>query len=126
MLWRNMLVTEMYRFLGILLKKSLIGGDVKGYKSLWYPTTHTNISPTCQIEVDDYPIRAGKSMQFPRCEQIRASFHPQTIYNKLDNKCHQIKCGIQKLNSAAKRCFIPGKELLFDEGGTPSKSIYKK
>lgn len=29
-----------------------------------------------------------------------------------------------KLNAAAKRCFIPGKELSFDEGRIPSRSHY--
>lgn len=31
---------------------------------------------------------------------------------------------MQKLNVAAKRCFIPGKELSFGEGGIPSRSCY--
>ncbi len=113
---------EMYRFLGLLLKMSLVAGDVEGYKSLWYPLMHVNISPTCQIEVEDYPGWAGKYMQFRRFAQIRAAFHPESAENKLDDKCHQIRYGLQKLNFAAKHCFIAGKELSFDEGGIPSKS----
>ncbi len=58
--WKNILVKEMYRFLGILLKMSLVSGDVEGYKSLWYPPSHINISLTCQIKVKDYPGWAGK------------------------------------------------------------------
>ncbi len=113
----------MYRFLGILLKMSLLTGDVGGYKSLWYPPTHFNISPTCQIEVQDYNGWAGKYMQYWRFVQIRGTFHPESTDNKLDNKCHQIRYGIQNLNSTAKG-FIAGKELSFDEGGIPSKSWY--
>ncbi len=63
-------------------------------------------------------------MQFRRFAQIRAAFHPESAENKLDDKCHQIRYGLQKLNLAAKHCFIAGKELSFDEGGIPSKSRY--
>ncbi len=124
MMWKNISVTEMYRFLGILLKMSLVGGNVEGYKSLWYPPTRINISPTCQIDVSDYPGWAGKNMLFRRFVQIRVAFHPESTKNKLDDKCHQIRYALQKLNSASARCFIPGKELSFDEGGIPSKSQY--
>ncbi len=89
---------------------------------MWYSTTHINILPICQIKVDDYPGWAGKFMQFRKFVQIQAFFHPQTTKNKLDDKYHQIRYGIQKLNSAAKRCFIPGKELSFDKGGILGKS----
>ncbi len=123
MKWRNILVTQMQKFLGLLLKMSFVGRNVKGYNSLWYPTNHINISPTCQIEAGDYPGWAGKDVQFRRFAHIRTSFHPQTT-NKHDSKCHQIRYAIQKLNSATKRCFIPGKELSFDEGGIQSKSCY--
>ncbi len=78
----------------------------------------------CQIEVNDYPGWDGHYMQFRRLVPIRAEFHPESTDNKLDNKCHQIRYGIQKQNSAAKHCFIAGKELSFDEGGFPSKSCY--
>ncbi len=50
----------MYSFLGILLKMSILAGDVEGYKSLCYPLTYVNISPTSQIEVKDYTGCAGK------------------------------------------------------------------
>ncbi len=94
------------------------------FKFFWYLINHINIPPTCQIGNDDYPGWAGKYMQFRRFAQIRASFHPQTTDDKLNNQCHQIRYGIQKLNTVAKRCFIPGKELSFDEGSMSSKSEY--
>ncbi len=114
----------MYRFLGILLKMSLLTGDAEGYKSLWYPLMHVNISPTCQIEVQDYTGRAGKYRQYRNFVQIRTAFHLESTDNKLDNKCHQIRYGIQKLSSTAKGCFIAGKESSFNEGGVPSKLQY--
>ncbi len=48
-------IAEMHRFLGILLKMSLISSDVDGLKSLWYLLTCATISPTCQFEIKDYP-----------------------------------------------------------------------
>ncbi len=95
MTWNNISVAEMYWFLGILLKMSLLAGDVEGYKSLRYLLTQVNISPTCQIEVKDYTALAGKYMQFRRFIQIRAAFHLESTGNKLDNKCHQSRYGIQ-------------------------------
>lgn len=59
MLWKNISVTEMYRFLGILMKMYLLTGNEKGYKSLWYPSKHVNVSATCQIKVNDYTWWVG-------------------------------------------------------------------
>ncbi len=98
---------------------SLFSGDVEGYKSLWYPSSHINIS-----QVKDYPGWAGNYMLFRRFAQIRAAFHPESTNNKLDDKCHQIRYSMQKLNGAEKRCFILGKDLSIDEGGIPSRSHY--
>ncbi len=50
MVWKNISMTVVYMFLGILLKMSF---DVEGYISLWYSPTNINISPTCQIKVND-------------------------------------------------------------------------
>ncbi len=82
MVWVNILVKEMYRFLQSLLKMSLVSGDVEGYKSLWYPPSHINISPTCQIEVKDYPGWTGNYKSFRRFVQIQAATKQQMSPNQ--------------------------------------------
>ncbi len=51
----NITIAEMYQFLGILLKMSLIFLVMNSFKSLWYSPTHASISPTCQFVIKDYP-----------------------------------------------------------------------
>ena len=40
------------------------------------------------------------------------------------DKCHQLRSAIQFLNEHARKTFIPGRYLSFDEGGIASKSRY--
>ncbi len=72
MLWQNISVTEMYWFLGILLKMSLLTGKVEGFKSLKYLPMHVNMFPTCKIEVNDYPKWTENYMQLS-ADQVRFS-----------------------------------------------------
>lgn len=108
----------------MLLKMSLIAGDINRYQWLMYPPLYIKLSPICQIEVKDYAGWAGNDMQFRRFVHISAAICPESTNNKLDDKCHQIRYGQQKLHGAAKKCFIPRKELSFDEGVIPSCSQY--
>ncbi len=73
----------MCRFWGLLMQMSLVDRDVEGDKSLWYPTYHINISPTCQIELDYYPGWAGKHMQFRRLQSSEPLFIPRLLTTNL-------------------------------------------
>ena len=44
--------------------------------------------------------------------------------SEISDKCHQLRAAIQFLNEHAKKSFILGRELSFDEGGIASKSRY--
>ena len=56
--------------------------------------------------------------------QIRAAIHPEDGTSEIGDKCHQLRAAIQFLNKHAKKSFILGRELSFDEGGIASKSRY--
>ncbi len=55
---------------------------------------------------------------------MHAAFHPESRTSQEQDKCHQLTNAINHLNKAAKRTFIPRKEMSFNEGGIPSKSNY--
>ncbi len=63
-------------------------------------------------------------MSYSRVIQMRAAFHPESETSQEQDICHQLRNAIDHLNKAAKRTFIPGKEMSFNEGGIASKSNY--
>jgi hypothetical protein len=54
--------------------------------------------------------------------QIWATLHPEDGVSEIGDKCHQLRAAIQFLSEHAKKSFILGREILFDEGGIASKS----
>ncbi len=60
----NVSIAEMYQFIRILLKMSLISLDVNGFKSLWYLPSHAMIAPTCQFKIKDYPSWTKQYMSY--------------------------------------------------------------
>ncbi len=95
--WTRITVAEMYWFLGILLKMTLISSDINGFKSLWYPPTHALISPSCQYVIKDYPSWIKHYMSYSRFVQIRVTFHPENGTSQGRDICHQLRIGINHL-----------------------------
>ncbi len=56
--------------------------------------------------------------------QIRATIHPEDGISEISYNCNQFRATIKFLNEHAKKSFILGRELSFDEGGIASKSRY--
>ncbi len=63
-------------------------------------------------------------MSYFRFAEICAAFHPESGTSHEQEKCLQSRNSINHLNKEAKHTFVPGKEMFFDEGGIPSKSIF--
>jgi hypothetical protein len=73
------------------------------------------------VNTDDW---VSGRLTYARFIQIRAALRPEIGESNINDKCHQLHSGIQFLNDHAKRTFIPGRYLSFDEGGIASKSRY--
>ena len=125
--WRNIDVTEMYRFLGILLKISLAAVDGGGYEAyfrredliVYTGTGHRakkrRIANTKGFAVD--------YMSLNRFKQIRSAFHPEDKEQSLGgDKCYQLRHALNQLNQCSLRTFYAGKRLAFDEGGISCRS----
>ncbi len=77
------------------------------------------------VNLSSTTIHLGqKYMSYSRFVQIGVAFHPESGTSQEQDECHPLRNAINHLNKAAKRTFIPGKEISLDEGGIASKSSY--
>ena len=81
MKWTNISVPEMYRFLGILLKISIMEGDGGGYTAYYSKSNKRLFTGDHRsgswIDVEDSAGWAWKYMMLGQFKQIRAAFHPE-------------------------------------------------
>jgi hypothetical protein len=123
--WRNIRVEEMYWTLGMILKMSLINFHFGGIKNYFVPLKR--VYPTSQ-GVDVLGLNTtewyNRRFSYGRFIQIRAALRPEFGDSNISDKCHQLRTAINYLNNHAKKCFIPGRFLSFDEGGIANKSKY--
>ncbi len=108
-MWTNIYLSEMYQFLGIILKMSFTSSGIDDFKSLLYSLTHATTSPTCQFEIKDHPSLTQWYMSHSTFFQICAIFHPESGIIKEGDKCHGLRIEIKHLNKIAFHTIVPEK-----------------
>ena len=104
---------------------SLVSICLGGLKAYFNPIKKLYIS--CDDVINLKTIETNwtdERLAYKRFLQIRAAIHPEDGVPEIGDKCHQLRAAIQFLNDHAKKSFILGRELSFDEGGIASKSCY--
>ncbi len=123
--WKNITVEEMFHTFGMILKMSLVSIHLGGLKAYFNPITKLYISCNEAIELKTVDTNwTDDRLTYKRFLQIRAAIHPEDGTSEIGDKCHQLRAAIQFLNEHAKKSFILGRELSFDEGEIASKSRY--
>ena len=112
----------MTQFCGCVLKMSIDDRKLGGYKAYFGSDVQVNLSNTYSVNLSHYPAWAKNYFTLFRFKQIRAALHPEVGASSIGDKCHQLRFGINQLNAAARRTFVPGANLSFDEGGVASRS----
>jgi hypothetical protein len=127
MKWTNISLKEMYHFLGIILKISIMERDAGGYPSYFAKENKKlytgTLSSSYMTVVSDSAGWAWKYMSIKRFKQIRSAFHPEKKAAGMGgDKCYQLRSAINHLNEASRRTFVPSGNLAFDEGGIACRS----
>ena len=121
--WKNITVEEMFHTFGMILKMSLVSIRLGGLKAYFNPITKLYISCNDAIELKTVDTNWTNNCLTYKCFlQIRATIHPKDGISDIGDKCHQLGAAIQFLNKHAKKSFILGRELTFDEEGITRKS----
>ena len=118
----NITIEETYHFLGVILKKSIDNCNMGGYKAYFEPPKHLYLSSTYHLKLGHFDPWALKVFTLQCFKQIRAAYHPEVGSSSINDKYHQPHYIINCINKAAKKCFVPGRKLSFDEGGIASCS----
>ena len=127
MLWKDVTVTEMYRFFGILLKISMNYRDSGGYTSYFsdknkFVHAGDGITP---MEIVGTAGIIRRYMSLKRFKQIRGAFHPEEKkIGEGGDKCYQLRFAINSFNNAAMSFFEVPRDLTFDEGGCGCRSRF--
>jgi len=123
--WKNITVKEMFHTLGMILKMNLVNICLGGLKAYFNPIKKLYISCDEVIELRTIEMNwTYERLTYKFFLQIRAALHSEDGVLEIGNKCHQLRAAIQFLNEHAKKSFILGREISFDEGGKASKSCY--
>jgi hypothetical protein len=123
--WKNITVKEMFHTLGMILKISLVNICLGGLKAYFNPIKKLYISCDEVIELRTIEMNWTYERLTYKCFlQIRAALHSEDGVLEIGNKCHKLRAAIQFLNEHAKKSFILGREILFDEGGILSNPHY--
>ena len=127
LVWKDITIEEMYRFLGIMLKISLSPVDGGGYATHFANEDKVICADTRRnpvtIKIGNSKGWAQHMLPFSRFRQIRGAFHPEdkvASYGK--DKCYQLRHVLNRLNAAALSTFIMGPNMSFDEGGSACRS----
>lgn len=126
--WKDITTVEMYRFLGIMLKISLMPIDGGGYPAYFregdVEVKYSNSHKARLIQ--DTKGFAYKYMSIRRFRQIRMAFHPEDkdLAGTGGDKCYQLRRAINSLNQSAKSVFDAGCYFCFDEGGCGCRSRF--
>jgi hypothetical protein len=115
----------MYWTLGMFMKMNLVNIRYGGIRNYFIPIK--TVFPSCQpIQVNGFDTDQWFNHRFAygRFIQIQAALSPEFGETNISDKCHQLRTAINYLNDYAKKAFIPGCYLSFDEGGIANKSKY--
>jgi hypothetical protein len=119
--WKDITKAEMYRFLGIMLKISLLPIDGGGYRAYF---CKDDMSINYCDHLPNQRIRHTSGFAYcymteGRFKQIRLAFHPEDkqMASLGGDKCYQLRRAINTMNSCAKTTFEAGRDMAFDEGG---------
>lgn len=134
LLWKDVNIDEMHRFLGVLLRISLQPIDYGGYPA-YFQEGNIRISLTRDMSQGlEIPETKGFMalldpafrMSLNRFKQIRGAFHPEdkNRANGNEDKCYQIRAAMNSMNAASLKNFVPEGNLSFDEGGIACRSRY--
>jgi hypothetical protein len=119
--WHNIETSEMYHFLGIMLKISLLPVDGEGYNAYFRKRNKV----VCGKIISGTKGFATEFMDITRFKQIRSAFHPENSeYAKGGDKCYQLRSTLRQLNTCAAKVFNVGPDLTFDEGGIACRSRF--
>jgi Transposase IS4 len=126
--WKDISTEEMYRFLGIMLKISLLPIDGGGY-SAYFRKDDMQIEYSRHLPLQRIQDTAGfahKYMTEGRFKQIRVAFHPEDkqMASGGGDKCYQLRRAINRINMSSKTCFVAGRDMAFDEGGVGCRSRF--
>ena len=108
MKWNNIKVGKMAVFIGILLQMSLNPLDFGGCAAAFCENDQamsrsTNAEP---VTLCGTAFVTCKHMALNRFRQIRAAFHPEDKKQGVGgDKCHQLRCAINKFNEASRKTF---------------------
>ena len=122
--WKNITTAEMIRFFGILLRISLEPRKMGGYITYFSEEPVIAMGSTYRCKLRGYEPWAKRIMSLVRFKQIRSAFHPETGTSLCGDKCHQLRYIIRMFNDVAKKTFIMGPDVAFDEGGVAMRSRY--
>ena len=114
----------MIQFFGIMLKISIQDLRLGGYAAYWNTECYIYAGRNYTVEMLGIKPWARDIMTKYRFKQIRAAFRPENDITDVGDKCHQLRFTINKFNQSARRTFIPGYALSFDEGGHACRSRY--
>ena len=120
--WRNITLTEMVNFKGVILKMSVDDRNLGGYKSYFEQPMSVILGQDYSVDLTNYPAWAAKVFKLYRFKQIRGALHPEVGTSSIGDKCHQLRYALNCLNHASKSTFIAGRDMSFDEGGVASRS----
>jgi Transposase IS4 len=135
LIWKPISIDEMHRFLGVLLRISLTPVDGGGYGAYFRDSNMTiqlsSGSSNNNIEIPDsrgFVSMLAKEFRLSlnRFKQIRGAFHPEdkVLGNGQEDKCYQLRHGMNELNKASISNFVPEANCAFDEGGIACRSWY--
>jgi len=121
--FEDITLSEMMKFLGIMLKISLNPIDYGGYPAYFFRSDADIVLDEEQkIKASGTKGWASVIMDLRRFKIIRKAFHPEDrIARTCGDKCYQIRHLLRNFKSAAKASFIPGRGISFDEGGIGSR-----
>lgn len=133
LLWKNISMDEMHRFMGMMLRMSMIRMDSGGYPA-YFSTEDEEAKYDSDTDVEDEKIFGSKGfvsqvpeefrMSLNRYKQLRGAFHPEDkrLGNGVEDKSYMLRNAMSELNEASLAVYVPEPALSFDEGGSSCRS----
>jgi len=125
--WTDMSIEDMCHFLGVMLKISLSTVNGGGHTACFSPCDEVICSDAGRhpkvIRATNSAGWAQHTMSLGRFKQMRGAFHPEDRVASCDeDKCHQLRHVLNRLNAASLLSFETGPNMSFDEGGSACRS----
>ena len=110
-------------FLGIMLKISLDGRRQGGYEQYFKDCNYIKATSRKRYKITGHTAWAKKIMPLRHFKQVRAAFRVEKKGDKrVGDKAYQLRRVATRISEGARRTFVPGRNMSFDEGGIASRS----